>query len=190
MFQLANQSGVDCKYIADYMERKNEIRAAIAKEVGISIENTKKCMIALMYGAKTTEWRKNAIPELIGPDAASKLYKVQLFANISKDVKVAGKAILEEVEPNRQGGIKNAFGKSIQSKNGKGTAQILAHLLQGIEALALRACVEVSPEAVVLLQHDGFTTTRKLDIQAIENAMKKATGFNLKLEEEPIIHKF
>lgn len=78
----------------------------------------------------------------------------------------------------------NAFGKMIQTKQKSKKPQLLAHLLQGVEALALRTCVEAAPDDVVLLQHDGFTAKRVLDISMLEEAMRIATGFNLTLDKK------
>lgn len=187
MVQMANKYGIECPHIADYISRKETIRSEIAEEVQISIEDTKKCMIALMYGAKTTGWHENAIPQLIGRHAAFILYQVPIFSNIVREVKSAGKAILDGTNANRQGGIENAFGKKIQTNKNTKKSRVLAHLLQGVEATALRACVEVASDSVVLLQHDGFTSTKRLHIPTLERAMKEATGFDLRLDEETLM---
>lgn len=56
--QMAQQNGVRCVHIGDYLKRKNQIRDEISHEIGINIEDSKKCLIALIYGAKTTTWHK------------------------------------------------------------------------------------------------------------------------------------
>ena len=64
--------------------------------------------------------------------------------------------------------------------------QQLAHLLQGVEAKALEAAYSLYPEKIVLLQHDGFTSTKPLDTKRIEAAMLEATGYLLKVEQKVI----
>ena len=195
MAQMAKRAGEHCDAIEHYMAHKKPIRAEIAKAVGISIDDTKTCLLALMYGARTTAWDENAIPETIGVEAARRLYALPLFANISDDVKRAGKAILKQHEPNRQGGLVNAFGKSIDTKSREKqknkpakkaptASQKLAHLVQGVEALALWTCIERHPGEIVLVQHDGFTAIKQLDKAELERAITAATGYVLKLEEE------
>ena len=195
MAQMAKRAGEHCDAIENYMAHKKPIRAEIAKAVGISIDDTKTCLLALMYGARTTAWDENAIPETIGVEAARRLYALPLFANISDDVKRAGKAILKQHEPNRQGGLVNAFGKSIDTKSREKqkdkpakkaptASQKLAHLVQGVEALALWTCIERHPGEIVLVQHDGFTAIKQLDKTELERAITAATGYVLKLEEE------
>jgi hypothetical protein len=182
---MARAAGYQCVAIEHYMADKKPVRAEIAAEIGISIEQTKTCLLAVMYGARTSTWHENAIPETVGVDAARRLNEFPLFANIAADVKQAGAAILAHNKPNRQGGLVNVFGKSVLVQEKKAT-QLLAHLVQGVEALAIRACIEVDPGAVVLIQHDGFTATKQLDVAKLERAILDATGYALPLEEELI----
>lgn len=183
--QMGRAAGVHCVAIEHYMGNKKAVRSEIANAIGISIDQTKTCLLAVMYGARTSTWHENAIPETVGVDAAKRLNDFPLFANIAADVKRAGAAILAHNKLNRQGGLVNVFGKSVLAKDKKST-QLLAHLIQGVEALAIRACLEVDPGAVVLIQHDGFTATKKLNVATLERAILDATGYMLTLEEEPI----
>lgn len=184
MAQMAKRAGEHCDAIEHYMAHKKPIRAEIAQAVGISIDDTKTCLLALMYGARTTTWHETAIPETIGVDAARRLYALPLFANIADDVKRAGKAILAQHPVNRQGGLPNAFGKSLDTKKHKKASQRLAHLVQGVEALALWTCIERHPGEIVLLQHDGFTAIKQLNKAELEQAIQTATGYALALEEK------
>jgi hypothetical protein len=190
---MARAAGYQCVAIENYMAHKKDVRGEIATEVGITIEQTKTCLLAVMYGARTSTWHENAIPETVGVDAARRLNQLPLFANIAADVRQAGAAILAHIKPNRQGGLVNVFGKSMpiqETTNGKikkkAWSKLLAHLVQGVEAKAIRACIEVDPAAVVLIQHDGFTATRQLNVAKMERAILDATGYTLPLEEELI----
>ena len=183
--QMAERAGFQCVAIEHYMENKKAVRAEIANAIGISIGQTKTCLLAVMYGARTTTWHDNAIPQAIG-DKAAALYSLPLFANIATDVKLARDAILAHTKPNRQGGLVNAFGKSVKVKE-KTPEQCLAHLIQGVEAAALEACTKLHPQEIILLQHDGFTATKYLDVAALELAILTATGYELKLERERVL---
>lgn len=179
--QMARPAGFQCVAIEHYMAHKEAVRVEIAEAVGISTEQTKTCLLAVMYGARTTTWHENAIPKAIGADAAARLAELPLFANIATDVKLARAAILSHTKPNRQGGLVNAFGKSIKAAQ-YSPEQRLAHLVQGVEALALEACTEPHPDAIVLVQHDGFTATKRLDVAELELAISTATGYALTLK--------
>ena len=60
----------------------------------------------------------------------------------------------------------------------------LAHLLQGIEAQMLGAVMKQFGRDIVLLQHDGFTTARPIDIELAENVIADATGIRFSLSED------
>lgn len=196
--QMGRAAGVHCVAIEHYMANKKPVRAEIANTIGISIDQTKTCLLAVMYGARTSTWHENAIPETVGKDAAKRLNDLPLFANIVADVKLAGAAILAHNKPNRQGGLVNEFGKSmpvyelVYKKDGtkvkkkKAWSKLLAHLIQGVEAKAIRACLEIDLGAVVLIQHDGFTATKQLNVATLERAILDATDYMLTLEEERI----
>lgn len=180
--QMAKKAGFQCVAIEHYMAHKKAVRKEIADTIGIRIDQTKTCLLAVMYGARTTTWHANAIPQTIGNKAAA-LFAMPLFANIADDVAQARVAILKHHKLNRQGGLVNAFGKSIKAADYTPEQQ-LAHLIQGVEALALRTCIELHPGEIVLVQHDGFTATKRLEVAPLELAIQQATGYTLKLEEK------
>ena len=186
--QMAERIGVHCDAIKHYLNEKKSVRYEIADAIGISYDEAKTSLLSVMYGAKSEAWYwyKNAIPDNIGTDAARRLNDLPLFANIANEVKRARQAILAHTKLNRQGGLVNAFGKSIKA-DAHSHEQQLAHLIQGIEAQALEACTELYPNEIVLLQHDGFTATKQLDVTALKQAIQTATTYTLKLKEERVL---
>lgn len=183
--QMAQQHGHQCSAIAHYLAHKAATRRAIAAQAGISEAQAKVCLLAVMYGARASEWHENAIPDTIGQEAAIRLFKVEQFKAISQDVEQARRAILKGWKQRTSNGrLTNAFGKSIAG-NAK-PAEQMAHLLQGVEASALKAAIDLYPSQIVLVQHDGFAATAKLDKQAITEAVFKATGYRLEMEEAQI----
>lgn len=183
--QMAAQYGYECKAIADYLANKKPTRQAIADQVGgITPDDAKVCLLAIMYGARASTWHENAIPQEIGKEAADRLFRVELFRDIAKDVARARTVILKKWPRTANGSLTNAYGKAISGNAKK--AQQLAHLLQGAEAKALMVAIEMHPNDLVLLQHDGFVSTRKLYVPAITKAVLQATGYLLELEESQI----
>ena len=63
----------------------------------------------------------------------------------------------------------------------------MAHLLQGVEAVALEAAVRTCSDHVVLLQHDGFTATRFVEPAMLSKAVLNETGYDLSFEVEAIV---
>lgn len=182
--QMAAQYGYECKAITDYLARKKPIRQAIANQAGITVDQAKVCLLAIMYGARESTWHENAIPKEIGEAAATRLYKAELFKGIAKDVARARSVILKKWPRTANGGLTNAYGKAISGTATK--AQQLAHLLQGAEAKALMVVIDMHPNDLVLLQHDGFVATRKLYVPAITKAVFESTGYLLDMEESLI----
>ena len=182
--QMAAEYGYQCKAIADYLADKKPTRQAIADQAGISVDQAKVCLLAVMYGARASTWHENAIPEEIGKEAATRLYKVAAFNGIVKDVARARAVILKKWPRTANGSLTNAYGKAISGTDKR--ARQLAHLIQGAEAKALMVAIDMHPNDLVLLQHDGFVATRKLYVPAITKAVLQATGYLLELEESQI----
>jgi hypothetical protein len=182
--QMAQRFGYECKAIRRYLQHKKTTRAALAMKAGITEEDAKLCLLATMYGARATEWHGGAIVQTIGVEAARRLFEVPEFAAIKADIQGARRCILANWPRTANGRLTNAMGKAIV-----GTAKAeerLAHLTQGVEAAALKAALAEYPDDIVLLQHDGFAATCRLDVERIERAVFDATGYRLPLEEERI----
>jgi len=182
--QMAARYGYECKAIAQYLNNKKPTRQAIADQAGISVDQAKVCLLAIMYGARASTWHENAIPQEIGKEAADRLYKVDLFKGITRDVARARAVILKNWPRTANGRLTNDYGKAISGTDTR--AQQLAHLIQGAEAKALMVAIDMHPNDLVLLQHDGFVATRKLYAPAITKAVLQATGYLLVLEESQI----
>jgi len=179
--QMSAKFGYACTAIDDYLKRKNQIRSDIAGQAGISLREAKTCLVALMYGARSSTWHENAIPREIGEEAAVRLFASPVFMGLSNDIARARAAAMSYCPTTRKGSIVNAFGKSIHGKARQ--EQKMAHLLQGVEAKALQAVVNRYPEDIVLVQHDGFVSIAKLDVEAISDAIFATTGYRLELVE-------
>ncbi|GAB3362684.1 MULTISPECIES: hypothetical protein [Giesbergeria] len=182
--QMAQQHGYQCKAIARYLADKKATRRVIAAQAGISDNQAKVCLLAVMYGARLSEWHENAIPEAIGQEAAARLFKVAQFKAIADDVAAARRAILKGWPRTAAGRLTNAFGKAIDGK--ARAVEQMAHLVQGVEAKALQTAIDLYPNKIVLLQHDGFASTSKLNVGVITEAVFQATGYRLELEEDRI----
>lgn len=184
MEQMAAPHGHQCDAIASYRATKKETRAAIAEQAGITVDQAKVCLLAIMYGAKASERLENAIPDAIGQDAARRLYQVELFNGIKADIARARAVILKNWKRTANGSLSNAMGKAIAGS--APPIEQIAHLIQGVEAKALMTAVDMYPNSIVLLQHDGFASIDKLNSAAIMEAVFQATGYRLELEEDVI----
>jgi hypothetical protein len=183
--QMAAKFGYECSAINSYLSHKEFYRTKIAALAGITYEDAKTCLLALMYGARRSSWHDNAIPACIGKAAAGRLFKVDFFNQIALDINQARKVIIKATGLSQRGFLVNTFGKSINAGMHTPT-QLLAHLIQGVEAKALKSVIDLYPENIVLVQHDGFSSNKKLHTQTISDAMFDATGYRFDIEEKLI----
>lgn len=181
--QLAAQAGMGCPNIEEYLARKKEVREQIAREVQITEKEAKFALIAIMYGARASHRKTDAIPEAIG-DRAKVLYTHPLFAGLMKEIKAGRKEIIKNWPNTGRTTYMNAMGKRIGKK--EKAEEILAHLIQGEEARMLHIALDLYPEQIQLLQHDGFATSERIDRRKISNEIKEQTGFDMALSEEQI----
>jgi len=182
---LSLQFGVPCPAIDHYLANKSAIRSGIAKRVGISIKQTKNCLLMIMYGSPLSPREENAIPEEIGVEKAKVLYKDEEFVAIADDIRAGRKQILAKWPDRTRSYLMNAMGKSV--KLTETPAIKLAHLLQGIEANALRAVLRTFGTVIILPIHDGFVSSVKLDVDRVEKVLLEATGIALEVSEQQIL---
>lgn len=183
--QMAAAHGHQCTVINDYLNNKRQFREALAAEFGISMRQVKDALIALIYGAKFSGREGDALPMIFNSKAlAAKAYEYPMFVALRNDIAEARAVVLAAQEVNRRT-IKNCRGLTIRLDDSNERQQ-LAHLLQGVEVAALEAACRLYPDEIVLLQHDGFTSTKLLDTERIEAAMLEATGYRLKVEQKVI----
>lgn len=175
--QLAERYNYECHSIKHYLAHKDEIREGIAKSAGITKEQAKMCLLALMFGARLSEWQDNAIPQAIGARAGN-LFADARFKGIANNV-IEGRQIILENWPKRRTTLLNDMGRSVSIKEPSNVR--LAHIIQGLEAKALRAAIRLYPDEVVLLMHDGFVSKRALDVPLIEKAIYEDTGLRLEV---------
>ena len=136
-----------------------------------------------MYGARANAFHENAIAEAIGQRAARLLFRDRVFRNIHEDIRRGRKIILDAQRPSR-GVIFNAVGKSINSA--QGVPERLAHLIQGVEASMLKVVLDLHGADIVLLQHDGFASRKRLNGALLAQAIHEKTGYSVTLEEHQI----
>nr|WP_181374945.1 Clp protease N-terminal domain-containing protein [Polaromonas sp. H8N]AWD72270.1 hypothetical protein pH8NP1_p009 [Polaromonas sp. H8N] len=180
--QMAMKHGHECKAIKHYLTNRAPVRRSLSEKFGIKPKQVKQALLALIYGASFSDRPSHALPKILGSvHLAMAFYEHPLFKALGADIKAARSAILEGQTVYRGGVIKNLRGLSMRIK-GHAERQLMAHLLQGVESMALEAAHELYSNQIVLLQHDGFTaTSAHLDIKAIEDAIEVKTGYRLKV---------
>lgn len=186
--QLSKKAGHHAQAIEHYLDNKAMVRQQIAADIGADIRTAKDSLLMTIYGAIRSNRAEDAIPRVLGGDMqkAATLYQHPAFATLYEDVRVATAAVVKAFPPFRDK-VENCRGLYIPAD--KSDAKILAHILQGLEAAALEAAFRLFPDDIVLLQHDGFTSRRRLtdgELHQVQRAMAEATGCTLKVEQKQI----
>jgi hypothetical protein len=197
--QLAARYGYHAHAVRHYLAHKDEVREGIASRIGIDKDRgAKMALLALMFGARTNEHYETAIPKVIGMDKARLLYQDREFAALAKDVQ-AGRGVILKAWPKHRNTLQNDLGKSadlyVKPKEGEPKPKrrvatkpeiLMAHIIQGIEAKAIRAAIELYPDDIALLMHDGFVATRSIDLPLVERRMFEETDYRLSLSCEVV----
>lgn len=183
---LANSHGFACETVDDYLARKHPIRQSLCEEVGCEMDQLKECFLAMLNGAGLYGKEIRAIPDILGrdSDAFYRFTHHTWIRDLRSELDRGGDIILDEWPARNRGMLVNAAGKAISSRKGKG--EKIAHLAQGLEAVALRAMIGAMPDitTLTLLQHDGFTSRAKLDPLALQAAVLRETGVAVTVEEK------
>jgi hypothetical protein len=181
--QMAQQAGYEAHNISRYLAAKLSTRMGIATRVGITFEQAKVCLLAIMYGARANAFHENAIAEAVGTAAARRLFQDLVFRSIHEDIR-RGRKIVLDAQLSSRGVIFNAVGKPISTT--EAIPERLAHLIQGVEASILKEVLALHGEDIVLLQHDGFASRKQLDVALLEQVIHEKTGYRMRLEENQI----
>ena len=180
--QMAAKHGHTCTSIRHYLDNRKSVRDTLAKEFSIKPKQVKVALLALVYGAAFSEKPSSALPKILGSvETAIAFYNHPLFGALGDDIRAARHAILKGPHSQKvfRGNITNMRGLQMAVK-GHADRQLLAHLLQGVESMALEAAHNLYASDIVLLQHDGFTAkSSQLNIKAIEEAIFQATSYRL-----------
>src|SRR5262249_6011737 len=105
----------------------------------------------------------------VGTTCSGRLFKEPFFAALRGDLAKGSRAI-----------IANYPKQAAKLRGGK----LLAHIIQSIEAKALRAAQAAYPKDIVLLMHDGWVSSQRLDKDNLRSIIRNATGLTFGLSEE------
>lgn len=182
LFQnFARIYGLKSDSIDYYILNKKEMRKELALKFGPTgdldkdIATIKKCLLALVYGATLKVKDTNTITKELGEFAEDFCEHLEV-KGLYKEIQTIGQRIVEE-KTTQKNYVKNDLGLSIWN-NGH-MSKLIAHCMQGAEAKALKVAIEMYPEKIVLLIHDGFVTNEPIDIKALEQAVKIEMGMDI-----------
>ena len=196
----ARDEEIELPEIERYLQTKPFYRKAVADKAGLisaygreqGIAKAKEVLLALIFGASVkSEDPKARIPEIVGLDHLDALR--QAVKPLCADMNKARSIVLAHYRDmsrkvHRSDKLVNDAGRTYSPEANESNldAKELAHILQGLESEILRACIKHAGESVVLLQHDGFATSTRLDMRELRNAIKEETGLLIDMDEKQL----
>ena len=180
--QLVKATGEECPAIGRYLDRKHQIREELASHVRGDINLVKQCLLAMIYGAESTIYWDAAIPLYLGQKSAERFCKHPFVVDLQADLDVGREIVIKAHPPGRRGLISNTMGKTIKADEDQ--KNILAHILQGLEAKMLEMAREELADQIILLQHDGFTTLKRVDYVPLLKRIKDELGMDMEMSED------
>lgn len=183
--QMARRFGIECPLTDSYIADKRSLRRKVSDGAGISLEDAKTCITALLYGAvvqrseRAMRWHQGDLVETIGGPAALRLSKQPDFMALYAEIGKVGGDIVK-AWPRNNGRLFN----DLRIKYDSGSE--LAHLLQGGEAAALRAVAVQQQGNILLCVHDGWVARDRLDVDALAAHIQTEIGYRLVVEESQL----
>lgn len=181
---VAKRNCLPRKYISMYLDDKSSFRSSLAGDLKCNIETIKSVLLAITYGAGIHPY--GSVRALLGVDGFELAKKSKLFRGLYNELQSVGDFMIHEamrtvrVDSHGAKYIWNKAGLVLNITDKPKRAQILAHLMQGIESLMLQAAISVHKSTVLPL-HDGWVTQAEESPCKARNAIKKATGIDVKI---------
>ncbi|ANH68248.1 hypothetical protein [Mitsuaria sp. 7] len=181
---FAIRLGIETPTVAAYLVSKRETRERLSRTCNADVDAVKQALIALVYGMSLSPRLHGSLARTLGSqDAAKRFGQDKFVRSLLTEIKTLI-APLIELHAKPFGRVVNAIGRAAPMSRGKW--RLLAHLLQGVEASALRAVLDAHGGDVLLAVHDGWIFKRHVEPAAVEALIERATGVRLSLECQPL----
>ena len=167
-------------YIEDYVKRRKNVRAQIARETDISESKIKGIFTSLGFGAKATDTPYAAVRGSLTQEQYNKLMSNQNFCNIFNQLNLMNKIIVSNVDVNDLVVGDFKFSPIDRLKKKKTTNQMLAWLYQALESYAMKNIRDY------LNEHDTEVLYQVHDCIYLSKAMSHENYINISLDLQQI----
>lgn len=181
--QWGKRLGKRTPVVDDYSRNKAAIRQHLASYCGVSIDDIKESLLALMYGGIVHPNPKySQIANLLGKDAFDRFSSDPFVCQLKDEIRRVGAYIVADM-PRHSGLYGNVLGIFVPRPQKNGLGSLLSHALQGMEAKALKGVIAGYGPDILLPMHDGWVARHRLDCARLEALLLEVTGFELSVEE-------
>jgi len=179
LLALAKKNGWRCERLQYFVNHKKECREKLADQLGISPDRAKTAFIAMIYGARKSVFNGAYRDTFESSENVKRALNFPLFSDLHDELQIIFGQLIQQHD--RGTVVINAMGKPKRMPDDP--KSVVAHLIQGFEASALRAALSVHSSAVLPL-HDGWVCIEPECPREAERAIREATGMHLKVEIE------
>jgi hypothetical protein len=199
--QWASRKGLVTPRVNHYLDNKKSVREAIANACYADVNDVKRALISLLYGAvprgksgmtsikQEYSFGLSSLESTLGRAQAHYFAQLPVVGEMVEEIEVTRKKLVDSI-PLVRGRRQNHFGgifESLSPAGNKPYAKLLCHYLQGFEASALRGVVTEFGSKIVLCMHDGWISRTPLSIDHLTGLISEATGFALEVEHKEIV---
>jgi len=183
IYEIAKKHGYVAGAIKEYINNKSEFHQHLLDSYGIEKEDSKICMLSLIYGAPLTTFEEASIYKVLENKGDNFIHN-ELVISIKRDIAKSTKLLIDDGKISN-GKIQNAVGKWMSIK--KQNKSIASHILQGYEVLALHTAIEQLKGNILLLCHDGFVTKSNIDTTGVVELFYEKTGLEIEFKSESLL---
>jgi hypothetical protein len=190
IYQLAIMCGnkLPLIFIRRYIEFRDKIREDLAKAAGISLKNAKMIVNALFCGAKLGCNSNFAITRALEHDyeKIKLLINEEFLVGLRADIKSCWDTIVAYGHIPRKYRISTRVGREGNIELCAVTSADRWELYFLLEKMILDSVIRFLDATgnKRFTEHDGWTTQKKVDVDALLAHIFKETGFNVKLDED------
>ncbi|MCZ8015165.1 MAG: hypothetical protein O9274_05660 [Limnobacter sp.] len=191
--QFERQSGATLGAMQDYIDTPRSIQADLCGRFGLERDQVKQVLISLVYDAPRSTSSKCSIVKTLGcKDKAAALLEDTFFNELSQETRHVVSFLSDQAKKNaKSGSIVNRAGCGLKLSEKPSRGQIIAHQLQGTEAVILKECVSFCNNdsfPPLLLQHDGFSIHTPPDTDQLSHHVEKTVGVKVKFSIKKLGH--
>lgn len=181
---LARGVGMRLPVTETYLANKQAMRNELATHCGSTTDGVKQALLAMVYGMRMTAWSDGALTHALGSQDAARCFASAGFVrNLRIELKTVADALIEK-NTVLGGRVRNALGRAADFRDGR--SSLSAHILQGLEAAALRAVIRQYGDSVLLAIHDGWVMDRWVSPEDLQAAILAETGCPFTIECQPL----
>lgn len=182
---LARTYGIECPYLADYVEHRARVSQEVADEWEIHPRRVKRLMNAVIYGQPMSLQESSSFVQMAGSREVAGTIRCDLYyRGIRAEVREIWSLAIEQHTVGDS--VINPVGKvrrlmKASDARGECSNKLFSHIVTGYEAWALNKACEDRNDLCVLM-HDGWVCQRGVHTGDIEFRIRKESLQQLGVE--------